>query len=109
MLIISLIIFLLWVVFLLTCVVFCDGAFYIAVGNIAAQNQAQQAQAQALAQAQAQAQSGAGNPTTMVPNPPGSVPVIAVGASLAAALIKGHKEQQQEAGNRSWCDRNDLP
>lgn len=82
---------------------FCDSGFCIAVGNIAAaQSQAQQAQAQqAQAQAQAQAQSGAGNPTTMVPNPPGSVPVMAAGAaSLAAALIKGHQQQQQQAGKK---------
>lgn len=77
---------------------FCDSGFCIAVGNIAAaQSQAQQAQAQA----QAQAQSGAGNSTTMVPNPPGSVPVMAAGAaSLAAALIKGHQQQQQQAGKK---------
>ena len=79
--------------------IFSFSGFCIAVGNIAAQNQAQQAQAQA--------QSGAGNPTTMVPNPPGSVPVMAAGAaSLAAALMKGHQDirqqqqqQQQQAGN----------
>ncbi|XP_060576353.1 calcium/calmodulin-dependent protein kinase type II subunit delta-like isoform X2 [Ruditapes philippinarum] len=74
--------------------------------NIAAQNQAQ-------AQAQAQAQSGAGNPTTMVPNPPGSVPVMAAGAaSLAAALMKGHQDtrqqqQQQQAGRSLMVKKND--
>lgn len=61
-------------------------SIYIALGNIAAQNQAAQ-------QSQAQAQSGAGNPTIMVPNPPGSVPSIAVGAAslVAAALVKGQQ------------------
>ncbi|XP_053393033.1 calcium/calmodulin-dependent protein kinase type II delta 1 chain-like isoform X3 [Mercenaria mercenaria] len=78
--------------------------------NIAAQNQAQQAQAQA----QAQAQLGAVNPTTMVPNPPGSVPVMAAGAaSLAAALMKGHQDgrqqqqQQQQAGRSLMVKKND--
>lgn len=69
---------------------------YIPVGNIAAQTQVQQTQAPA----QVQAQSGAGNPTTMVPNPPGSVPIMTAGAaSLAAALIKG-QQQQQQAGKK---------
>ena len=67
----------------------------ITLGNIAAQNQA------------AQAQSGAGNPTIMVPNPPGSVPAIAVGAaSLAAALIKGQQHdtvgRHQTPGNSNY-------
>lgn len=70
----------------------------ITLGNIAAQNQAAQ-------QGQSQAQAGAGNPTIMVPNQPGSVPAIAVGAaSLAAALVKGQQNEgvgrQQTPGKK---------
>ena len=43
--------------------------------------------------------SGAGNATTMTPNPVGSVPAAAVGAaSLAAALVKGQETIRQAPG-----------
>ncbi|WAQ96594.1 KCC2D-like protein, partial [Mya arenaria] len=61
--------------------------------NIAAQNQAAQ-------QVPIPAVSGAGNPTTMVSNPPGSVPSIAIGAASFAALLKGGQQQLQEAQGR---------
>ena len=54
--------------------------------------------------------SGAGNATTMTPNPMGSVPAAAVGAaSLAAALVKGQGQDTIRQGpGTPWLELDVL-